>query len=504
MKILSSLLFALLYRASATTTDEPLGNAGMGESRDYCREILDLLQLVGETAIDDKLCRGLYWQDGKRQGPIVYHTTETLDSCPSCYPLRVSEAKKEVEARAARTSTEDGLEASAAAEVDARDYCAELLKFLALEGETFANDKHCHNMYWQSGKGRGLIVYVAKEALPTCPHCYPLRISEAKRELVSMGAYGTVPPRAPEHRLIDRKISKPDESVEIPPLEVDSDVVKILALGDVGHANNFLKLTMSTVDRMYGASPVHAGFILGDNLYSKGIQTDVNDLEFASIFTKLILKKLPNIDLHAVLGNHDWMGNVEAQIQYGSINPKWKMPYYYFRRNFMSRDGTRTCAWFLDTDNISDRSEEDTDQLAWLDASLADVDCHWKIVVGHHPVFDAGEYGDDVRMMQYVLPILEKHGVHLYMSGHEHQTQVLHNPERSPITFIITGMTSSNRSRIRKQDHELVVWHDVFNFAFVELAISRDALAYHVQQVVSTEQSLQAPLFSGAISRVNE
>jgi hypothetical protein len=42
------------------------------------------------------------------------------------------------------------------------------------------------------------------------------------------------------------------------------------------------------------------------------------------------------------------------------------------------------------------------------------------VVVGHHPIYSAGHYGDDARLIARLGPILARHGVQLYINGHEH------------------------------------------------------------------------------------
>jgi len=61
--------------------------------------------------------------------------------------------------------------------------------------------------------------------------------------------------------------------------------------------------------------------------------------------------------------------------------------------------------------------------LAWLDADLAASQKYWKVVFLHHPPYPTGTHlGDPIcaAVQQYVNPIVEKHGVPLLFSGHEH------------------------------------------------------------------------------------
>jgi 3',5'-cyclic AMP phosphodiesterase CpdA len=92
-----------------------------------------------------------------------------------------------------------------------------------------------------------------------------------------------------------------------------------------------------------------------------------------------------------------------------------------------SRRSGRSIDRALISEAIDAGVEEDYPaQLEWLDEALADSDARWKIVYGHHPL-----YGHDLRrghqlsMIERVEPILVRHGVDLYVAGHDHHTDVM-------------------------------------------------------------------------------
>jgi len=60
-------------------------------------------------------------------------------------------------------------------------------------------------------------------------------------------------------------------------------------------------------------------------------------------------------------------------------------------------------------------------QLEWLDRSLAESGARWKIVYGHHPLYShATAEGRYATMIERLEPILVRHGVDLYLAGHDH------------------------------------------------------------------------------------
>jgi acid phosphatase type 7 len=64
--------------------------------------------------------------------------------------------------------------------------------------------------------------------------------------------------------------------------------------------------------------------------------------------------------------------------------------------------------------------------LQWLDQDLQSTKQFWRVVYFHYPPFAAGPNMNDPHsalIRQYVVPILEKYGVQIVLSGHEHSYQ---------------------------------------------------------------------------------
>ena len=86
-------------------------------------------------------------------------------------------------------------------------------------------------------------------------------------------------------------------------------------------------------------------------------------------------------------------------------------------------------------------------QYAWLEGELAGSTAPWKFVVCHHPPFTSGPHGKEGRdgtpkeapireLREYVIPLLEKHGVTMVFTGHDH---LYERSEKGGITYITTG-----------------------------------------------------------------
>lgn len=166
--------------------------------------------------------------------------------------------------------------------------------------------------------------------------------------------------------------------------------------------------------------------LLGDNFYPSGVQ-NLNDRLWEQAFE--LPYALLNIPFYVLLGNHDYKGNVEAQIQYSKKSSKWHMPsrYYTFSKGPVD-------FFFLDTNQFNKA------QRKWLSEALEASKNTWKIVCGHHPVYSYGGHGNSDELQEELLPIIEGK-VDFYLAGHDHNKQVIEK-KSSSITYIVSGAGS--------------------------------------------------------------
>jgi tartrate-resistant acid phosphatase type 5 len=195
---------------------------------------------------------------------------------------------------------------------------------------------------------------------------------------------------------------------------------------------------------------------VGDNFYEDGVISTTDPLwqsSFEQVYTGVHLQT----PWYVALGNHDYGGIPQAQIDYSAISPRWHMPARYFKVSGDSLGRPDLDLFIIDTSplmaDLANREEgraaanvrsQDTDaQLAWLDHELSASNARWKLVIGHHTVFSGGStHGTTPEMIKRVLPILQKHRVPAYINGHDHDLQHI---ERDGITFVCTGAGSEVR-----------------------------------------------------------
>lgn len=161
---------------------------------------------------------------------------------------------------------------------------------------------------------------------------------------------------------------------------------------------------------------------LGDNIYDSGV-TSVDDPAWRErVETPYGPMKLP---MYATLGNHDYRGSPQAQVDYTTRSPIWRMPsrYYSFEAGNVHLMGIDTNAF------------EDT-QGAWLSKEITSSPSVWKIVFGHHPVLSYGHHG--VEDSPPLLPPILQQGADIYLAGHDHDKQII-KMGPSHLLYVVSG-----------------------------------------------------------------
>jgi tartrate-resistant acid phosphatase type 5 len=196
---------------------------------------------------------------------------------------------------------------------------------------------------------------------------------------------------------------------------------------------------------------------VGDNFYEHGVKS-ASDPQWQSSFENVYTAPSLQVPWWSILGNHDYHGNCEAQIEYSRTSKRWNMPARYYTRTEKIDTNTVADFFYIDTTPMAElkddmlvirgdaKGQDVPKQTAWLEAALAASTAPWKIVIGHHPVYSGGEHGDTPYIVEQILPLLEKYGVQAYFNGHDHDLQHL---QSGKINFFCTGGGSRPRKAIK-------------------------------------------------------
>jgi len=193
---------------------------------------------------------------------------------------------------------------------------------------------------------------------------------------------------------------------------------------------------------------------LGDNFYEVGVK-DATDPQFQESYENVYTADSLKVPWYVILGNHDYCGNCDAQLEFAKTHSRWGMPARYYSQVHNVDPATKVEIFYIDTSpfilayqhhaliapNIA--TQNTAEQLAWLDKALAASTAQWKLVMGHHPIYSSGlAHGNQPEMIEHLLPLLQKHRVHAYFAGHDHDLEYL---KVGDLNLIISGAGSEHR-----------------------------------------------------------
>jgi|SRR5690554_2350210 len=248
---------------------------------------------------------------------------------------------------------------------------------------------------------------------------------------------------------------------DIPELTYVEDSFSFMVLGDFGRVGNYYQKDVAR--EMGHATVVLDGeFIVsvGDNFYPDGVAS-TKDYHWISSFESIYTDPTLYKNWYVALGNHDYRGNVQAQIDYSKVSQRWNMPDRYYSKTFELEDGEKLLMVVMDTnpfidgyhkdpEKYPDIKEQDTlAQRRWIEEQLKTKDpkVKWKIVVGHHPLYSGGKRQNDKNTLSFekkFADLFDKYKVDAYICGHEHDLQII-KPKGRYTTQFLSGAASEVR-----------------------------------------------------------
>ncbi|MBE0644699.1 MAG: metallophosphoesterase [Bacteroidetes bacterium] len=256
--------------------------------------------------------------------------------------------------------------------------------------------------------------------------------------------------------------------------------VSFLVVGDWGTGGKGARQVGSAMAMQHAMSRVDAVISTGDNIYPSGVKS-VDDPQWRSKFENIYpADKLP-VPFWAVLGNHDYRSSPDAQVAYtghvlpdGSIT-RWHMPGYGWSTVFKSEDGALSVRLIgIDTQQLVGSAAARKKHLRWIDSALALAHEDYTLVIGHHPVYSHGHYGDTPVLVKQLAPLLEKYGVGAYLDGHEHDLQLMRRI--NGVRYIISGGGGGTRKTSMGKNSEFAS----SSLGFFRLDFSKEKMCIRV------------------------
>ncbi|EOY01295.1 hypothetical protein QUC31_013858 [Theobroma cacao] len=257
----------------------------------------------------------------------------------------------------------------------------------------------------------------------------------------------------------------------------------------------------------------------GDNFYEDGL-TGVDDPAFNQSFTAIYTAPSLKKQWYNVLGNHDYRGDVEAQL---SPILREKDKRWLCLRSFILKAGKENCSiltfsvlnssilttvvmslaefvefFFVDTTpfvdkyftdpgddvydwkGVSPREDYLSNLLKDVDAALKKSNAKWKIVVGHHTIKSAGHHGVTKELVEQLVPILEANSVDMYINGHDHCLEHI-SDKNSQIQYLTTGGGSKAwKDDVHRWDpKELKFYYDGQGFMSMQMTQRKAHIAFY-------------------------
>jgi hypothetical protein len=244
--------------------------------------------------------------------------------------------------------------------------------------------------------------------------------------------------------------------------------VRIAAVGDVGEGEEEEWRIAWAIRRLsFDEAPFDAVLFLGDNVYPSGDPARLDD----TIVRPFTVVTDRGADVLAIVGNHD-AAHADEQMRLLGMPGTWWTA---------SVGDVRLIG--LDSNRIDDPA-----QLAFLERTLREATEPWRIVAVHEPPYSSGYQGSNEAVRERFVPLFERYGVQLVLSGHEHDYQ--RTVTIDGVTYVVSGAGGRTRGT-GDADFTAASWSvlhfvdvDVYGDRIVVRAIDEDARMFDAAEIL--------------------
>ena len=218
-------------------------------------------------------------------------------------------------------------------------------------------------------------------------------------------------------------------------------------VSDMGSSGPYREDSVAhTVNRL--ATVLHPKFVVnqGDFFHDNGVKDTLDPL-WSAQFEKMFSAPELQLKWYSIIGNHEYIGNPQALVDYGKHNPRWTMPSrnYTFVQQVDSTTSIRfvmldtspfVYIYRFDSKYHQIKSQDPDKTVAFADSVLSHSKETWKVVVGHHPIYTSDfVQGNTYDLIYRIAPLLRKYKVDFYLNGHVHKFEHL---QRDGIDYMVT------------------------------------------------------------------
>ncbi|CAI2181660.1 8567_t:CDS:2 [Funneliformis geosporum] len=237
--------------------------------------------------------------------------------------------------------------------------------------------------------------------------------------------------------------------------------------------------------------------------------SSVYDAKWDKVWKNAYKGRLSKIPWYIVAGNHDWYGNITAQIDYSlNYDSRYFFPSTYFvRESYFGPNKTKVAWIHIDTNifyyDFATREETEhlglkynfekfgwqslkaiEDKFKWIEDRLNNrAQNGFSLSVGHQPLI--GKYAQTFQMGR-LRPLFEKYRVAAYFSGHEHVLELETSKIGQSVTYFISGACSKAHGKCEGFDWGMPVGA----LGFLHTIISKDEMYYEFVESSTLEPKM--------------
>ena len=241
----------------------------------------------------------------------------------------------------------------------------------------------------------------------------------------------------------------------------NNQLLQFIVIGDWGmQGAPTQRRVAEQMDKLAAKAGIDFIVSAGDNFYPFGV-TSVSDPLWQRSFEEVYsLPHIKDTRWYVTLGNHDYFGNYQAEIDYGQNHPNWILPANFYARDFKLGGKRLLRLLFLDSSpyfkeyrehpglyHDIDRRDPDA-ETHWLQQQLADNTPTWKIVIAHHPLYTSGAHGNNDELIGAWDGLFHQYHVNAYFAGHDHQLE--HIRTSGVTNYFISGGGGARTRRVAK------------------------------------------------------
>jgi tartrate-resistant acid phosphatase type 5 len=298
----------------------------------------------------------------------------------------------------------------------------------------------------------------------------------------------------------------------IPSTQNNAQEINLFALGDQGTGDFHQRSVASAMEKVAQKNKnLDFVILLGDNFYIDKKLTENSDewnTKFEQVYSGAHLSTVP---FYAVLGNHDkdlsLDPNTHPEIEYSKKalgSNRWRMPAHYYYNDFGSIQGRPLLrVVFLDTTTSAEILSEQAEFVREQFISNP-VQPIWKIVVGHHTIRSYGQHQiDHSNLTKLLVPTLQEANVDIYMSGHDHNQQLIHQ-DKEP-TYIVNGAGGRKLYPQKSDSDNLLFFREGYGFVNLKISATKLEINFYnndAEKVSSHQLSSACQLDSSCIKKI--